>query len=150
MTNIINNPRFAPQPAMPPTSTSEAPPPPSSPQANIATPLGSSPQATSPALPTSQERVAYSPPLSTSPPETDSLIAQRRTETGKTLHSGIVPKIVRDEREVIMEILNEKLPYMPRKEKDKAVEKILQQPVGAQRDAWLKVFLIKNKKYASR
>ena len=77
-----------------------------------------------------------------------SLIGQRRSEQGSALDSGIIPTVVRDESEVIMEILNEKLPFMNDKQKQDALKKIIEKPSGPQRDAWLKVFLIKNKQYA--
>ena len=82
--------------------------------------------------------------------ETQSLINERRTEQGKALQSGIVPKIVKNEEEIISEILNEKVPFLPDNEKKKAIEKILTYSPGAAREAWLKVFLIKNKQYTRK
>jgi len=82
--------------------------------------------------------------------ETHELISERRTEQGEALQSGIVPKIVKSEEEAVREILGEKLPLLPENEKQKAIQKILTYTPGAAREAWLKVFLIKNKQYAKK
>jgi len=84
------------------------------------------------------------PPITS---ETQSLIKERRVEQGEALQSGIIPKIVKSEEEIIREILDEKVPLLPEKDKQKAIEKILTYSPGAAREAWLKVFLIKNKQY---
>ncbi|NVM31291.1 MAG: hypothetical protein HWN65_20805 [Candidatus Helarchaeota archaeon] len=95
-------------------------------------------------LPPAQNR----PPSILSSTQPDSLIAQRRTEHGTPLESGIIPTIVKNEREILFEILTEKLPYMTDREKEIAIENLLKLPPGAKRNAFLKVFLIKHKKYA--
>ena len=88
--------------------------------------------------------------LPSRPPKVHEFIDERRTEQGEALDSGIVPKIVKKEEDVISEILAEKLPLLPENEKQKAIEKILTYSAGAAREAWLKVFLIKNKQYAKK
>ena len=103
---------------------------------------------TTPTIESAPAPFQKSPPPTVPPKAPDALIAQRRTEQGTTLTSGIVPTVVKDEREVLVDILTEKLPLIPHWEKEEAIEKILARPSGPQREAWLKVFLIKNKKYA--
>lgn len=90
------------------------------------------------------------PPSAPNTAEAQELISERRTEQGEALQSGIVPKIVKSEEEVVQEILSEKLPLLPEEVKQKAIEKILTYTPGAAREAWLKVFLIKNKQYAKK
>ena len=77
-----------------------------------------------------------------------SLVEQRRTEHGAPLVSGIVPTIVKSEREILFEILSDNLPYMTDKDKVNAVENLLKLPPGHKRNAFLKVFIIKHREYA--
>ncbi|NVM27780.1 MAG: hypothetical protein HWN65_02970 [Candidatus Helarchaeota archaeon] len=135
-----------------PKSTAPAPALPSAapPAVNPAAPPASPPAALPTTPPAFSPAPYQSPPPQSPSQDIDSLIAQRRTSQGSTLQSGIVPTVVRDEEDVIREILNEKVPYMPDRDKEKAIEKILTYPPGVQRDAWLKVFLIKNKRYTKK
>lgn len=81
--------------------------------------------------------------------EPDSLIDQRRTASGNALKCGIIPTVVKNDREILLEIITENLPYISDKDKEHAVERLLKLPAGAKRDAYLKVFLIKNRQYAT-
>ncbi|MHA1276462.1 MAG: hypothetical protein ACTSQI_04025 [Candidatus Helarchaeota archaeon] len=129
-----------PPPATPPTyqpTTSPAPPAPQSSQLS---------QTVSP--PTAPLPQDPSPPALSETPHIESLLRQRSIETGAPLESGIVPTVVKSEGDVLNEILTEKLPYLPDDEKQAAIEKLLTYENGPKREAMLKVFLIKNKKYA--
>ena len=78
----------------------------------------------------------------------DELVAQKRIKQGNPLDSGIVPTVVRSIKEILFEILSEKLPVLPEAIKRDGIEKLLDRPPGPERNAFFKVFLIKNKKYA--
>ncbi len=78
-----------------------------------------------------------------------SLISQRRTTAGIPLESGIVPIIVKSDREILNEILTENLPYLPENEIKLAVDTLVKIRSPPKRNALLKVFLIKNQKYAT-
>jgi len=62
----------------------------------------------------------------------------------KTSH----PQLITSEEESIRTILDEELPRLPEREKAQAIKEILQYTPGIPREAWLKIFLVKNKKYA--
>ena len=117
-----------------------------------------------PALPSEKSRAEPIPHLIQSPspptqnqsasevPSTNpsSLNGQRRTEQGTLLESGIVPTVVIVESDVLLEIIEEKLPHIPSGEKEKAVKKLLTYSEGPSRNAWLNTFLIINKRYATK
>jgi hypothetical protein len=58
------------------------------------------------------------------------------------------PPSIPSEEDAIYAILDKELPRMPEQEKAQAVREILQYTPGIPRDAWLKITLVKNKKYA--
>ncbi|HUX99907.1 MAG TPA: hypothetical protein VMV49_10155 [Candidatus Deferrimicrobium sp.] len=140
LVEAVSNPRIAPMPAIPTEQ----------PRTPLTTPLTKPTQMTGldEALEPQVNPDQISPSSLASSTESGSLIEQRMTEKGVPLESGIVPTIVKDEKDVLYEILVERLPLLPDAEKQKAVDKLLSFEPGAYRDAWLKVFLIKNKKYA--
>jgi hypothetical protein len=154
LVDVISTPRLTPQPTRPSEmpKVSESPPsyqpvtPP--PSYQPVTP----PPSYQPVTPPPFYQPAEPQPNPAQPPsfETKSLIEERKTEIGAPLESGIVPTIVKDEKDILFEILVEKLPLLPDNEKQKAIDKILSFEPGASREAWLKVFLIRNKKYAKK
>ena len=75
------------------------------------------------------------------------LISHKRKKRGTPLKSGIIPVIVKDEKEVLFESLTEVLPYLPNSEKQLIINKLLKQPFGSKRDQLLNTFIQEYKSY---
>ena len=76
-----------------------------------------------------------------------SIISEKQKKPGTPLDSGIVPIVVKTEKEVLSEILNEKLPYLLEADRQTIVEKVLNEPLVKKRDHILTTFFKKYKEY---
>ncbi|MFX1296604.1 MAG: hypothetical protein ACFFD2_17325 [Promethearchaeota archaeon] len=78
----------------------------------------------------------------------DSQISLRKKEQGQALNSGIIPTVIKKDREVLDEIIVERLPYLLNREKNAIIDKLVRIVPGPERDELLKAFLTKYKKYS--